>query len=928
MAAALLAATSLSVAAFANEEPRYAAPAAWVAVPDAPLPQVGASARDNLLIQSQEMRLTPGKRDTFFDYAIRVSSAEQLEQVGTIRLSWQPDRADIVIHRIAIIREGTAIDLTAAGQKLTVLRREQELERSSIDGTLTATLAVKDLRVGDVLRYSATFEEVEETLGGATEGTAMLKTLPDRVAAGNVRVIWPSDLPLQWRSHGQKLAPVASESGGWRELSVKLPVAEQAKMPADAPLRFRMAPELDMSSFADWQAVSRTAAKLYGTDGVIKDGGALAKRIDQIAQATTDPRRRTALALQMVQDDIRYLYTGLENGNFVPQKPEESWALRYGDCKAKTLLLLATLRRLGIEADAALVDTKSGDTLAARLPAFGAFDHIVVRAMVGGTDLWLDGTTSGAHIDDLGDVPPFAHALPVTAAGSPLIALPARAPARPLIDMGVTVDQSAGISLPALVTVEMRFRGPMGAGIYAARDKIDDKRKRDMAARMSKEFVENVTPLDVDIEQDAASGIVIVRTRGIGDLAWDRSSGRARLEIDETLGDAEVKADRGRTAWRDLPLEIEASHLALNKSHILPGGAAAFTLDGDANFTGPIGIAQLTRSARFQDMTVAITDRVTSDGAELPAATLGQARDQLAKAKAKRLILSARPDHPAPWQEVVAARDRGLIAPLETAFAKGIALQPDEAQPLLDRAYFYRQIYAHQQAVDDFTAALALDRTADTLVYRGYSHDSLRNADAALDDMRAALELDPSNESARDGEIYLLQHAGNYAAALERAEDALANAGEDRADRLVTRGQILSESGDFAAGLADLDEANRLVPGNSDHLNGRCWLRATANKELDRALADCTRAIELSDNAASSLDSRGMVHFRTGRFADALADYDAALKLSPSLAGSLFMRSLTHAKLGNADQAARDLAGAKLQWPGVVDEFARHGIKL
>jgi tetratricopeptide (TPR) repeat protein len=925
--AVLLAATCLSAPVLANEEPRYAPPPAWVEAPNAPLPDVGKTVRDSLLIQSLEMRLTPGKRDSFFDYAVQVSNAEQLEQLGTITLNWQPDRADLVIHSMTIIRDGKVVDLLAAGKKPTVLRREQELEENSIDGSLTATLPVEGLRVGDILRYSATFEEVESTLGNATEGTAELLTAPQRVGRGATRVIWPSDLPVQWRSFGQKLTPVASEKDGWRQLVVTLPVPEQAKMPDDAPLRFRMKPQLEMSSFADWQAVSRTAAPLYVTEGVIKAGGALEKRIDQIAKASSDPRVRAGLALQMVQDDVRYLYSGLDNGNYVPQQPEETWSLRYGDCKAKTLLLLATLRRLGISADAALVHSKEGDALIDRLPMFGAFDHVIVRAEVGGTDLWLDGTLSGAHLEDLADVPAFSHALPVTTAGSPLVALPSRYSARPQIAMEIVNDQSAGISLPALVTFSTRFRGAMAAGVNAGWDVLDDKKKLEFAAQLATSVSESITPVSVELVRDDKNGLATLRVHAVSDVEWDRSNGKPRLDSDPSLADAKFEVDRGRTAWRNLPVEVEASHFTFHSKYILPGDASAFTLEGDREFAGAIGAGTLERSTSFTGNIVEVKDRITSEAFELPAADIGKARDLVAKAKTKRLILTGRADHPAAWQEVVAARKAGKLAPIEEAYTKAIASQPDEAQPLLNRGYYFNQVFERAKAIADYTAALEIDRTVDTLIWRAWAYDHLRNGAAALDDMRAALELDPSSETAREGEIWLLQHRADYAAALERAEEYLSSAGDDRADWLLTRGHILAESGDLAAGLADLDEANALKDESAHYLSSRCWLRAKANTELDQALADCTRAIESSDNSSDSLDSRGVVYFRMGRFAEALADFDAALKLSSGVSGTMFMRALTLAKLGRKDEGTQDLAGARLQWPGIDDEYARYGLK-
>src|SRR3546814_8384966 len=133
-------------------------------------------------------------------------------------------------------------------------------------------------------------------------------------------------------------------------------------MPEDAPLRFRRAPGLEFSTFASWADLSRTIAPLYATAGTIRDSGALAAEVDRIAAATSDPKARADAALRLVQNEIRYLYRGMEKGNYVPQAPEATWSLRYGDCKAKTLLLLAMLDQLGIEARPALVSRSEEHT--------------------------------------------------------------------------------------------------------------------------------------------------------------------------------------------------------------------------------------------------------------------------------------------------------------------------------------------------------------------------------------------------------------------------------------------------------------------------------------------------------------------------------------------------------------------------------------
>jgi hypothetical protein len=87
------------------------------------------------------------------------------------------------------------------------------------------------------------------------------------------------------------------------------------------------------------------------------------------------------------------------------------------DCKGKAALLLALLDGLGIAAEPALVATHGGETMDRRLPNVTGFDHVIVRAEIGGKVWWLDPTVEeeAAHDPALQEAPRFGWALPVHA---------------------------------------------------------------------------------------------------------------------------------------------------------------------------------------------------------------------------------------------------------------------------------------------------------------------------------------------------------------------------------------------------------------------------------------------------------------------------------------------------------------------------------
>ena len=60
---------------------------------------------------------------------------------------------------------------------------------------------------------------------------------------------------------------------------------------------------------------------------------------------------RARAALRLVQDQVRYVFVGLDGGNYTPASVADTWQRRYGDCKAKTVMLMALLREMGISAE-------------------------------------------------------------------------------------------------------------------------------------------------------------------------------------------------------------------------------------------------------------------------------------------------------------------------------------------------------------------------------------------------------------------------------------------------------------------------------------------------------------------------------------------------------------------------------------------------
>jgi tetratricopeptide (TPR) repeat protein len=922
---AALAVVAIAGPAQAADVPLYRAAPAWVK----PAPPIDPASLNDagpiLLVFDQQQRMADGEVVGYVEIATRMASPEVIAQSGTISVPWHPDRGDLIVHRVEIERAGKVIDLLADGKRFTVLRREQQLERQQLSGELTATMAVEGLQIGDVVRLVASVTRREPAMRDGMQAAAPLPALPAKIGYARARFLWPATTDIRWKSHADGATPVLATVGGDRELVVMGPLPKPAELPDDVPQRFRRLPLVEASSYADWQAVSRGFASLYAP--VSLAGTPLAAEVARIAAASSDPMTRTAAALQLVQDQVRYQANGMAGGNYMPQTPQQTWSVRYGDCKAKSLMLLSILTELGIEAEAVLAHSELGGALPERLPSPGAFDHVLVRATVAGNILWLDGTSSGARLADLKDRPMLHNVLPLRKEGTTLMPVKPGAPARAMLEAAIDYDQSAGLTLPALVTADMKLRGPAAAMVGLAGTQGSADQQKGMVEELLNGVADrSVAVADFKLSYDPALSEARVTATGLTDTRWRKVDGRYRLVLDRASTLLDFNPDRSKAAWRQIPVATGNAETVAYRTRVrLPAAGRGFTVEGGDASTPFPGMV-VTRKAGIDGGWITVDERIERSGVEIAPADLPAARAAAARIRTAALRGVAPADLAPRIADIRAGRQDGRFKPLIAAYSAAIARDPEEAQGYLNRARFLQRVFDRKAALADLDKAIALQSSAELLVERAELHRALGNGAKAQADYLAARALDPSNTVWLRHQVEYEIDQGRKEAGLALIQEHVDAGGQERAAWLSTKADMLVRTGDGEGALATMEEAIAASPGNPDLLNSRCWIRGQLSVQLDDALKDCTRAITLSDGPASVLDSRALIYWRMNKPEEALADLEAALDERPDLAGSLYLRGLIRQRQGQAALAREDLEAAEMIEPLIAAEYKRFGI--
>ena len=165
-------------------------------------------------------------------------------------------------------------------------------------------------------------------------------------------------------------------------------IEPQRDKPGDDDADEDPGPDVQLTTFTDWNQIAQWYARLQGERMTIDD--TVRKKADELTRGAATPEEKARRLYDFVALDIRYVSISLGVGRYQPHAASEVLQSGYGDCKDKHTLLAAMLKTQGIQSYPLLID--SSRTLDVDVPSPSQFDHVFTLARVGSTWTWLDST--------------------------------------------------------------------------------------------------------------------------------------------------------------------------------------------------------------------------------------------------------------------------------------------------------------------------------------------------------------------------------------------------------------------------------------------------------------------------------------------------------------------------------------------------------
>jgi len=773
---------------------------AWVQPGTAgPVPAELPRAPMVFVLVERQTRLEPQGAHRYFHAVRHVHEAAGLQQAAQMEVEFDPAYQRLVVHQIDVVRDGQRIAKLpglVAGKGIKLLHRETNLERQMVDGRMTASIVLDDVRVGDRVDWSYSLVGSNPVFGGKfVEMDWSVAQSP--MSLYQYRLLTPPERTVRHQLGDPAVTVSTQMQGAWRETLFQRRLAPQFSFDPNLPASVFLRDQIQMSEFADWAEVSAWADKLFAP--ATQAGPEVKARAAALAARSTDTAERLRLALDLVQTEVRYFGTEIGANSHQPVGAETVLKQRFGDCKDKTSLLTAVLGAMDMRATPLLVSTRYQRHVQTMLPSPLAFDHVIAGVELGGKTLWLDSTRSlqtgaVASRQSVG----LGFGLPARAGNTALQALPS--PVEELRLVAEDTFRFTTLAEDAVLETRHTYHGDMAEwvrGVRASQPAADFERQ--MAAEYNRMYPSAAVarPLEI-IELPDRNALTVVQQFKL--VAPWRFPQQKLLQTDFAMPVLMSALRLPDQSPRTQPLRL-AMQGVYRQTLVFQFGEPMFARTNSSRFDETNGQFRLAVRSETASDTMRLEGELTMLSDQLEPADWSRYREQLIKV----------------WPRLgntlqVSAMSPAQFDKLKTTFAQ---LDDDLRRGRIKASTaVQREAWDRLAVLDEQLASnrLSPKLRAETLVARGENLDHLGRLAEAQKTFEQAVALDPTSSEARSAAAInaLLRRAD--AQAIEHVEAALKLAPSEMGPR-YTRGHARYFQQDWAAAR---DEFTQILAQRSE----------------------------------------------------------------------------------------------------------------
>jgi hypothetical protein len=397
-----------------------------------------------------------GNQTTYTHFTRHIVNESGVQNASEVSVSFAPAYQQVTFHKVALIREGRVINHLSASQ-IKVVQEETDASDYEYNGEKRAFIVLKDVRKEDKIDVAYSITGFNPVFANKYSHTVYF-TKGTSVCNYFETILVPAGRKLNFQAMNQAPAATTQQANGltiyrW----INPPVGQWEDQPG-VPSWFDTYPYVSMTEYNNWKEVTDWALSTFNHYNYPLSEDLKNKIAAWRVQSKGDRNRFAKLAIQFVQEQVRYLGMEIGANTHQPHQPAEVFKQRFGDCKDKALLLTMILRSENIPACMALVNTTLRDHVAGAQPSPSVFNHVIVAVQQSSGWRFIDATSTSQQGDLTSRyIPAYGQVLIVQENNTSLTPV-VPGPAHKIV-VTETLDVKKGNKGNTQLSVESRYEG-------------------------------------------------------------------------------------------------------------------------------------------------------------------------------------------------------------------------------------------------------------------------------------------------------------------------------------------------------------------------------------------------------------------------------------------------------------------------------------
>ncbi|MEM7281988.1 MAG: DUF3857 domain-containing protein, partial [Pseudomonadota bacterium] len=314
---------------------------------------------------------------------IKILNEAGVERFGTLEMDFNPTYEKLFVNELSVLDEKGKVVGQGDADSYYVVDKESVL--ASYDQT--AHLPVPNVRPGHTIRAIISIQDRAPSDEFPVEQIFLSTDRPVELSA--LYVLGASANELKYETSEGLVATRVPNGFYWQPANPKVYQWEPMLPEYEEILDW-----VQLGSVgSDWKEVGQD----YLTDIAEKlDYERVSKRANSLVKGVSDRDRQIEILSNYVQREINYKALEFGKRAIIPKTARETMRDRYGDCKDHSTLLYALLRAVGVEANLALVNSRS--EVNPNLPNLDQFNHMVVQVPQDDGELFIDTTDKDSNL--------------------------------------------------------------------------------------------------------------------------------------------------------------------------------------------------------------------------------------------------------------------------------------------------------------------------------------------------------------------------------------------------------------------------------------------------------------------------------------------------------------------------------------------------